>query len=160
MVQATNWMLRIMASPSILQAPTTWTFFSGNLQRPGLSACADWWCTLWRQVDDDKQSTNANYKLRFHKINGSNGLLTQNNLPGFILKSNSNQDYNNSMFRQKLSEVYQVKLDPAQTWRSLSTGTLKHIITASTIQRPNTLNDVFGKQQHAPIKQHCRSAGI
>ena len=93
--------------------------------------------------DDDKQSTNANYKLGFIRINGSNGLLTQNNLPGFILKSNSNQDYNNSMFRQKLSEVYQVKLDSSSNLKISVDGTLKHIITASNYTATDTLNDVL-----------------
>ncbi len=93
--------------------------------------------------DDDKQSTNANYKLGYIAINGSNGLLTQNNIPGFILKSNSNKDYNNSMFRQKLSEVYQVKLDSSSNLKISVDGTLKHIITQSSYAATDSLNDVL-----------------
>ena len=61
--------------------------------------------------DEDKQSMNANFKIGNLIINGLNSTITQNNIPGYILNSSSEQNYHNSMFRQKLSAVYQVKLD-------------------------------------------------
>jgi len=90
--------------------------------------------------DDDKQSVNANYKIGSLTINGLNNTLTQNNIPGYILKSSSDQNYHNSMFRQKLSMVYQIKLDTMSDLKIAVDGTLKHIITDSYYTSGDTLN--------------------
>jgi hypothetical protein len=96
--------------------------------------------SLW---DDDKQSVNANYKIGSISINGSNDVLTQNNLPGYILNNTSNQNYNNSMLRQKLSLVYQLKLDSSSNLKIAVDATQKHIITESDYTASDTLNDVL-----------------
>ena len=90
--------------------------------------------------DDDKQSINGNYKIGNLIINGLNNTLTQNNIPGYILNSNSDQNYHNSMFRQKLSGVYQIKLDTMSDLKITVDGTLKHIITDSYYTSGDTLN--------------------
>ena len=90
--------------------------------------------------DGDKQSINGNYKIGNLIINGLNNTLTQNNIPGYILNSNSDQNYHNSMFRQKLSGVYQIKLDTMSDLKITVDGTLKHIITDSYYTSGDTLN--------------------
>ena len=90
--------------------------------------------------DGDKQSINGNYKIGNLIINGLNNTLTQNNIPGYILNSNSEQNYHNSMFRQKLSGVYQIKLDTMSDLKIAVDGTLKHIITDSYFTSGDTLN--------------------
>jgi hypothetical protein len=90
--------------------------------------------------DDDMQSVNGNYKIGNLIINGLNNTLTQNNIPGYILNSNSDQNYHNSMFRQKLSGVYQINLDTMSDLKITVDGTLKHIITDSYYTAGDTLN--------------------
>jgi hypothetical protein len=90
--------------------------------------------------DEDKQSMNANYKIGSLIIDGLNNVLTQNNIPGYILNSNSNQNYHNSMLRQKASMVYQIKLDSTSDLKIAVDGTLKHIITDSYYTAGDTLN--------------------
>jgi hypothetical protein len=90
--------------------------------------------------NDDKQSINGNYKIGNLIINGLNTVLTQNNIPGYILNSSSEQNYHNSMFRQKLSGVYQIKLDSMSDLKISVDGTSKHIITDSYYKAGDTLN--------------------
>lgn len=90
--------------------------------------------------DDDKQTVNTNYKIGSLIIDGLNNTITQNNIPGYILKSNSEQNYHNSMLRQKLSMVYQIKLDTTSDLKISVDGTLKHIITDSYFTAGDTLN--------------------
>ncbi|HTB25964.1 MAG TPA: outer membrane beta-barrel protein, partial [Puia sp.] len=90
--------------------------------------------------DQDMQSVNANYKIGSLTINGLNNTITQNNIPGYILTSNSEQNYHNSMLRQKLSMVYQIKLDTTSDLKISVDGTLKHIITDSYFTAGDTLN--------------------
>ncbi len=90
--------------------------------------------------DDDKQVVNTNYKIGSLIIDGLNNTITQNNIPGYILNSNSEQNYHNSMLRQKLSMVYQIKLDTTSDLKISVDGTLKHIITDSYFTAGDTLN--------------------
>jgi Outer membrane protein beta-barrel family len=90
--------------------------------------------------DEDKQSVNANYKIGSLIIDGLNNTITQNNIPGYILNSSSEQNYHNSMLRQKLSLVSQTKLDTSSDLKISVDGTLKHIITDSYYIAGDTLN--------------------
>jgi len=94
--------------------------------------------TKW---NDDKQSVNANYKVGFISIDGSTNVLTQNNLPDSIFNSRSNQNYHNTMFRQKLSVVYETKLDTSSNLKISIDGTLKHIITDNNYTSTDSLNN-------------------
>jgi Outer membrane protein beta-barrel family len=92
------------------------------------------------KFDGDKQSVNANYKIGSLTIDGLNDVLTQNNLPKYILSSSSSQNYHNSMFRQKAGLVYQIKLDSSSDLKIAVDGTLKHIITDSYYTAEDSLN--------------------
>ena len=89
---------------------------------------------------DDKQSVNANYKIGYISIDGTNDQLTQNNVPGNIFNSSSGENYHNSMFRQKLSVVLETKLDTSSNLKISIDGTLKHIITDNNYTTADTLD--------------------
>jgi hypothetical protein len=93
--------------------------------------------------DDDKKSVNANYKIGYISIDGGTNTLTQNNIPGDILNSASDQNYHNAMFRQKLSFVTETKLDSASSLKISLDGTQKHISTISNSTGADTLNDAL-----------------
>ena len=52
-------------------------------------------------------------------------------MPSGIINSNSNQTFNNSIFRQKLDGTYQVKLDTSSNLKIILDGTLKNTQTRS-----------------------------
>jgi hypothetical protein len=76
--------------------------------------------------DTDKKSINTNYKIGSLDVDGSRNSQVQNNLPAGIINSNSDQNFKNSMFRQKLDVMYQVKLDTASNLKLTADGTLKN----------------------------------
>jgi hypothetical protein len=94
------------------------------------------------KFDNDKQSVNANYKIESLKLDGINDVLTQNNEPGDIINSGSDQTYHNSMLRQKLSVVYQAKLDTSSNLKISVDGTLKNSSTHNIYTSADTINSV------------------
>jgi len=93
--------------------------------------------------DDDKQSINANYKVGFISIDGTTNVLNQNNVPDSIFNSRSNQNYHNTMFRQKLSTVFETKLDTSSNLKISLDGTFKHIITDNNYTSTDSLNNTL-----------------
>ncbi|MEJ7693401.1 carboxypeptidase regulatory-like domain-containing protein, partial [Daejeonella sp.] len=85
--------------------------------------------TKWKQ---DKQSINLNYKVGAIGVAGASNTLNQNNLPTGIINSNSGQNFDNYMFRQKLDATYVVKLDSTMELKIMADGTLKNNTTEST----------------------------
>jgi hypothetical protein len=75
---------------------------------------------------DDKYSINLNYKTGSIDISGDKNSLNQNNLPTSIINNNSNQDFDNSMFRQKLDAIFTVKLDTTSDLKITLDGTIKN----------------------------------
>ena len=76
--------------------------------------------------DNDKKTANANYKAGYLEINGSSNNQTQRTLPGSSFNSNTNQDFKNSVFRQKLDYTYTIKLDTTSTLKLSVDGTQKN----------------------------------
>ncbi len=97
--------------------------------------------------DSDKESINANYKIGSLEVDGTSNTLTENNLPTGIINSNSNETFNNFMFRQKLDLTYQIKLDTASNLKNSVDGTWKNThtkndyTTTRTDGNGNLLND-------------------
>ncbi|MDB5121128.1 MAG: TonB-dependent receptor [Sphingobacteriales bacterium] len=75
--------------------------------------------------NNDKESLNTNYKVGSIGIDGTKNYLSQNNLPTGIINNNSDQAFNNYMFRQKLDITYQIKLDSSSNLKISVDGTLK-----------------------------------
>ncbi|MGY4383592.1 hypothetical protein ACVWYN_000611 [Pedobacter sp. UYP24] len=84
--------------------------------------------------NSDKYSLNTNYKIGSIGVKGSRNTLTQNNLPTGLLNNNSDQLFDNQMFRQKLDATYTIRID--------STSTLKFTIDGTN--RNSKTNDQFG----------------
>ncbi|QKJ31365.1 TonB-dependent receptor [Mucilaginibacter mali] len=79
--------------------------------------------TKW---DNDKKSINTNYKNSWLSVDGNQTNSSQNTLPGYSTSSNSNQDFNKKIFRQKIDLMYQIKLDTASTLKFNIDGTVKN----------------------------------
>jgi hypothetical protein len=93
--------------------------------------------TKW---DNDKQSVNANYKIESLRLTGTTDVSTQSNYPGVIQDGSSDQTYNNSMLRQKLSLIYNAKLDTASNLKISVDGSLRNSTTHNTYTMADTLN--------------------
>ncbi len=74
----------------------------------------------------DKQIINTNYKIGSLNVNGNSNQQTQNSLPKGLIRSSSNQNFNNYIFRQKIDGVFQIKLDSTSNLKIAADGTFKH----------------------------------
>lgn len=74
----------------------------------------------------DKEFINTNYKFGSMNLSGDKEAISQNNLPDGIINTQSNEYFDNYMFRQKLDLVYQLKLDTTSTIKITMDGTLKN----------------------------------
>ena len=82
--------------------------------------------------NSDKQSINTNYKIGSIGIDGKKKYLSKNTLPsGIVIDNNSDQGFNNYMFRHKLDITYQIKLDSSSNLKITLDGTLKENTTAN-----------------------------
>jgi hypothetical protein len=96
----------------------------------------------------DKESINTNYKIGSLAVDGNNDNITQNNLPGTILFSTSDQAFHKYMFRQKLDATYQIKLDTTSNLKLVIDGTKRHSqaidsYTARVMRNDSLVNNSF-----------------
>jgi hypothetical protein len=98
--------------------------------------------------NNDKESANINYKIESLRLTGTTNVLTQNNYPGNILNSGSDQTYNNYMFRQKLGLIYQAKLDTSSNLKISVDGTSKNSNTHNIYTSADTLNGALVNNQN------------
>ena len=74
----------------------------------------------------DKQSINTNYKAGALNIKLNKNTLNQNNLPGGIINTNTDNMTGSDMFRQKIDATYSIKLDTTSNLKLSIDGTLKN----------------------------------
>jgi hypothetical protein len=91
------------------------------------------------KFNNDKESLNANYKIGSLEVTGTNSTQTQNNLSDGVIYGNSNEVFDNFIFRQKLDGTYQVKIDTSSNLKIMVDGTLKN-----TQSRSNYLQSSIG----------------
>jgi hypothetical protein len=101
--------------------------------------------------DSGRQAININYKIGSMTVDGNQNIITQNNLPDQIQKSNSDQDFSNSIFRQKMNVTYQWQMDPTSALKVYLDGSLKNIKTA------NTYSSTTENQDSALLNDNARS---
>jgi hypothetical protein len=95
----------------------------------------------------DNESINANYEIGSIAVDGLKGLISQNNLPDSAIVSNSNQNFHNYTFRQKVEATYEVKLDTTSNLKVSLDGTAKNnetktdYVSNSIIGNNTILND-------------------
>ena len=94
--------------------------------------------------NEDKESINTNYKLGSLDVTGSKNTRIQNNLPTGLIRSNSEEVFDNFAFRQKLDGIYEVKIDSMSSLKVSVDGTLKNNEAISNYQSSSTRgNDVL-----------------
>jgi len=109
--------------------------FSGRYDGQGIPIANTGGAHYDNKWDNDKNSLNTNYKVGSLEVDGTRNNKQQQNLPGKvtnIIKSNTDQTFNNTMFRQKLDATYSIKLDTTSTLKVAIDGTLKNSDTHTT----------------------------
>lgn len=110
--------------------------------------------------DTGKQDINTNYKLGGLDIMGAQNTITQNNLPGNVLYSTSNQSIKNHMFRQGLNAGYNIKLDSSSTLKIYAEGSLLNKTTnendSSETKRQN-LSDINNSRKNISTNGNIRA---
>jgi len=81
--------------------------------------------------NNDKESINANYKIGSLNVDGVKNIISQNNLPTGTIVTNSDQNFDNFMFRHKLDATYEIKLDTTSNIKINIDGTAKNSETKS-----------------------------
>lgn len=90
---------------------------------------------------NDKYTINTNYKIGSLEVDGKSNTIQQQNLPGNVLNTNTDQTFNNYAFRQKLDATYSIKLDTTSNLKISVDGTLKNSKTNSTNMATSTRED-------------------
>lgn len=109
--------------------------FSGRYDGQGIPVANTGGVHYDNKWNNDKYSLNTNYKAGSLQVDGTRNDKQQQNLPGDstnVIKSNTDQTFNNYMFRQKLDAAYSVKLDSTATLKVTVDGTLKNSDTHTT----------------------------
>jgi hypothetical protein len=99
--------------------------FDGRYNGQGIPTARTGGLHFDNKWNSDKESINTNYKTGFLDVKGNRENLSQNTLSTGLIKSNTSQDFNNSIFRQKLDAAYTVKLDTTSTLKITIDGTIK-----------------------------------
>jgi len=100
--------------------------FNGNYDGQGIPVARTGGLHYDGKWNLDKQSLNTNYKLGSLQVEGSRNTISQNNLPSGIIVTNTDENFHNYMFRQKLDGTYQIKLDSTSNLKLSVDGTKKH----------------------------------
>jgi len=80
----------------------------------------------------DKETLSADYKIGRLGVKGDNTTFTANNLASGSLFSNTDQNFDNDFFRQKLAATYTYKPDTINTFKFNLEGVLKDISTKNS----------------------------
>jgi hypothetical protein len=115
--------------------------FSGRYDEQGIPKAYTGGLHYDDKWKNDKYTINTNYKLGYLEVDGTRDTKAQQNLPGDstvianktnIINTNTNETFNNSMFRQKLDAAYTIKLDTTSNLKLTVDGTVKHSDTHTT----------------------------
>jgi hypothetical protein len=125
--------------------------FSGQYNGQGIPLVQSGGLHYDTKWNDKKESINANYKIGALVVKGFRNVLSQNNLPTGVLESNSHQDFNDHMFRQKLDTRYEIAFDSTSTLKVSIDGTLKNSRStnhyeSSTVNGSNELLNTSARQ--------------
>jgi len=75
--------------------------------------------------NDKKESINANYKIGDLEVDGDRSTISQNALPTGKINRNSNEVFNNYIFRHKADARYEINFDSTSTLKISVDGMLK-----------------------------------
>jgi len=105
--------------------------FNGNYNGQGIPLARTGGVHYDNKWDADKQAINTNYKIGTLNVDGNRSNLVQRNLPNGIINDQSNENFDNHIFRHKLDARYDLKLDSTTNLRISVDGTLKNSNTIS-----------------------------
>jgi hypothetical protein len=128
--------------------------FSGQYNGQGLPTARTGGLHYDSKWDDDKESVNANYKIGTLEVDGTSNTQTQNNTPDGSYFSNSNQTFDNYVFRQKLDVTYKIKLDTTADLKFSVDGTEKNTHVKSSYTSTNELVDTLLNTGTRSIDNH------
>jgi hypothetical protein len=100
--------------------------FSGYYDGKGLPTARSGGVHYDDKWNGDKESLNTNYKLGSIEVEGATTSTIQQTLPTGIITTNSNQNFDNYAFRQKLDATYQLKLDTSSNLKISADGTFRN----------------------------------
>lgn len=126
--------------------------FSGRYNGQGIPLVHSGGLHYDAKWNNKKESINANYKVGALEVDGVMNTITLNNLPTGVIESNSNQDFNNYIFRQKLDTRYEIAFDSTSTLRVSVEGTMKNSRSTNDYQsysnNNNQLLNTSARQTH------------
>lgn len=91
--------------------------------------------------NDDKETINTNYKLGALGIKTTKNTINQNNLPDGIINTNTDENSDRNVFRQKIDATYTIKLDTTSNLKVIVDGTLKNSDNTSSINSKGRRGD-------------------
>ena len=115
--------------------------FDGSYNGEGIPLAKSGGLHFDSKWNKDKESLNTNYKIGSIGIDGTKNYQSLNTIPKAIIDNNSDQEFNNYMFRQKLDVTYQIKLDSLSNLKISIDGTLKDNSTGNDYSAFTTKND-------------------
>ncbi|WP_432708629.1 outer membrane beta-barrel family protein [Pedobacter sp.] len=118
--------------------------FSGRYNGEGIPVARTGGLHYDAKWNDEKESINTNYKIGSLDVTGEKNTRTQNNLPSGLIRSTSDQVFDNFAFRQKLDGIYEIKLDTTSSLKVSVEGTLRNNEAISNYQSSSSRgNDVL-----------------
>ncbi|NIG53845.1 outer membrane beta-barrel protein [Chitinophaga sp. Cy-1792] len=103
--------------------------WSGNYEGQGIPLAQTGGFHFNDRWSEDKQAINLNYKVGNLMIDGESNTIAQNNLPGSIIYSSTNQAFKNNIFKNKLLGEYEIKADSSTRIKVNVSGILNHKTT-------------------------------
>ena len=83
--------------------------------------------------NNDKETINTNYKLGSLGIKTIKNTISQNNLPDGIINTNTDENSDRNVFRQKVDATYTIKLDTTSNLKVSVDGMLKNSDNTSSL---------------------------
>ncbi|TDG37629.1 TonB-dependent receptor [Pedobacter changchengzhani] len=115
--------------------------FSGKYNGEGIPLAKTAGVHYDNKWNKDKETLNTNYKIGSIRVQGNKNTLNQNNLSTGIINSNSDQNFDNDLFRQKFDATYEIKLDSTLTLKVGVDGTLKNSKSSNDYSTIGTRGD-------------------
>src|SRR5690606_39040072 len=91
--------------------------------------------------NEDKQSINGNYKIMQLYMNGHSATRSQYLLPDTIYYTNSDEQFSNSILRNRANGIYELQLDSSSSIKIAVDGGLDHKLTNSTYHTQSIAED-------------------
>lgn len=117
--------------------------FDGRYNGEGLPAAKTGGVHYDTKLKGDNQSINTNYKVGYLGVVGSRNAQTVNSLVNGIIANNSDESYNNSIFRQKVDLTYKIKIDTTSNLKIFVSGGLSNSKTTSTTNASSFSGDTL-----------------